>query len=79
MEKISSDFWTNSITRLSGSGDSPIQLRCITPSGEHMITVPMHDEIAPGTLHDILTRVAVRKGILKEELIIMLSRKRKGR
>jgi predicted RNA binding protein YcfA (HicA-like mRNA interferase family) len=58
---------------------SHVQLRCITPSGEHMITVPLHDEIAPGTLHDILTRVAVRKGILKEELIIMLSRKRKGR
>lgn len=58
---------------------SHVQLRCITPAGEHMITVPMHDEIAPGTLNDILTRVAVRKGILKEELIIMLSRKKKRR
>jgi predicted RNA binding protein YcfA (HicA-like mRNA interferase family) len=57
---------------------SHVQLRCITLSGEHMITVPVHDEIAPGTLNDILTRVAVHKGMLKEELVTMLARKRKG-
>jgi predicted RNA binding protein YcfA (HicA-like mRNA interferase family) len=51
---------------------SHAQLRCITPAGEHTITIPLHDEIAPGTLNDILSKVAIWKGISKDELIRML-------
>jgi predicted RNA binding protein YcfA (HicA-like mRNA interferase family) len=45
--------------------------RCRTPSGEHLITIPLHDEIAPGTLNDILSKVAIWKGLPKDELIQM--------
>ncbi len=51
---------------------SHAQLKCITPAGDHTITIPMHDEIAPGTLNDILSKVAIWKGISKDELIRML-------
>ncbi len=51
---------------------SHARLRCITPAGEHTITIPLHDEIAPGTLNDILSKVALWKGIAKEELVRML-------
>ena len=52
---------------------SHVQLKCITPAGEHTITIPLHSEIAPGTLNDILSKVAIWKGISKDELIRMLS------
>jgi predicted RNA binding protein YcfA (HicA-like mRNA interferase family) len=51
---------------------SHAQLKCTTPAGEHTITIPMHDEIAPGTLNDILTRVALWKGLSKDELVRMI-------
>jgi len=51
---------------------SHVRLQCTTPAGEHAITIPLHDEIAPGTLNDILSKVAVWKGIPKEDLIEML-------
>ena len=51
---------------------SHAQLKCTTPAGEHAITIPLHDEIASGTLNDILSKVAVWKGISKDELIRML-------
>jgi predicted RNA binding protein YcfA (HicA-like mRNA interferase family) len=51
---------------------SHVQLRCVTPAGEHTITIPLHDEIAPGTLNDILSKAALWKGISKDELIRML-------
>ena len=51
---------------------SHVQLKCITPAGEHTITIPIHDEIALGTLHDILSKVAIWKGLSKDELIRML-------
>jgi predicted RNA binding protein YcfA (HicA-like mRNA interferase family) len=51
---------------------SHAQLRCLTPAGDHTITIPLHDEIAPGTLNDILSKVAVWKGMSKDELIRML-------
>ena len=51
---------------------SHAQLKCSTPAGEHTITIPLHDEIAPGTLNDILSKVAVWYGMSKEELIQML-------
>lgn len=51
---------------------SHARLRCITPAGEHTITVPMHDEIAPGTLSDVLSKVSLWKGLPKDELIRLL-------
>ena len=51
---------------------SHVHLRCALPDGDHTITVPLHDEIAPGTLNDILTRVASRTWQKKDELIRML-------
>lgn len=51
---------------------SHAQLKCITPAGEHTITIPLHDEIAAGTLNDILSKVAIWKGLSKDELIRML-------
>ena len=44
----------------------------MTPAGEHLITIPLHEEIAPGTLNDILSKVAIWKGLSKDELIRML-------
>ena len=39
-----------------------------TPVGDHKITIPLHDEIAKGTLNDILSSVSLWNGIPKEEL-----------
>jgi len=52
---------------------SHVRLVCSTPTGDHAITIPLHDEIAKGTLNDILTRVSLWKGIPKDELIRLLS------
>jgi predicted RNA binding protein YcfA (HicA-like mRNA interferase family) len=54
---------------------SHVRMKCKTPSGEHAITIPVHDEIALGTLNDILNKVAVSKGIPKDDIIDMLIRK----
>jgi predicted RNA binding protein YcfA (HicA-like mRNA interferase family) len=51
---------------------SHAHLKCSTPAGEHTITIPMHSEIATGTLNDILSKVAIWKGISKDEMIRML-------
>ena len=51
---------------------SHVRLKCQTPPGEHAITIPMHEEIAPGTLNDILSKVALWKSIPKEDLIRLL-------
>ena len=51
---------------------SHMQLKKSREGEEHLITVPKHDEIAPGTLNDILSRVASWNGISKEKLIKML-------
>ena len=48
---------------------SHVRLRNITKLGEHNITVPMHDEIAKGTLNHILSRVSLLNSIPKDELI----------
>lgn len=57
---------------------SHVQLKCSTPSGEHTITVPLHDEIATGTLNDILSKVSVWKGIPRDDLIAILTGQKKG-
>jgi predicted RNA binding protein YcfA (HicA-like mRNA interferase family) len=51
---------------------SHIQLGKMTAAGEHRITVPLHDEIAKGTLNDIITKVSERNGITKEDLFDIL-------
>jgi predicted RNA binding protein YcfA (HicA-like mRNA interferase family) len=48
---------------------SHIQLRKVTDSGEHHITVPAHKTIAKGTLNDILSKVSLWNNISKEKLI----------
>ncbi|HUT82133.1 MAG TPA: type II toxin-antitoxin system HicA family toxin [Candidatus Bathyarchaeia archaeon] len=42
-------------------------------AGEHHLTIPLHKEIARGTLSDILTKVAIWNNLSKEKLIEMLS------
>jgi len=51
---------------------SHIQMGKKTDAGEHRITIPLHDEIAKGTLHDIVTKVAEWNCISREEIIEML-------
>jgi hypothetical protein len=43
-----------------------------TEAGEHKITVPLHDELAKGTLNDILADVSIWNGISKDAIIEML-------
>jgi hypothetical protein len=42
--------------------------------GEHNITVPLHNEIAKGTLNDILAKVSLWKGISRKNLREMLEK-----
>ena len=51
---------------------SHIKLTKETAAGTHSITVPAHDEIAKGTLNDILNKISIWNQISKDELIIML-------
>lgn len=48
---------------------SHVQMRLNSDNGEHMITVPLHDEVAFGTLNDILGKVSLWSGISKNKLI----------
>ncbi len=52
---------------------SHVQMAKSTGAGEHTITVPLHNEIARGTLNDILGKVSQWNAIPKEELLQMLS------
>ena len=58
-----------SVVRQKGSH---VRLFKSTPVGDHKITIPLHDEIAKGTLNDILSKVSLWNGIPKEELIRMI-------
>ena len=51
---------------------SHVRLRKVTPLGEHNITVPMHKELARGTLNDILAKVSLWNSIPKDKLIELL-------
>ena len=53
---------------------SHARFRKITNVGEHNITVPMHSEIAKGTLSDILSKVSLWNGISRENLIEQLKK-----
>jgi len=48
---------------------SHVRMKKITPLGEHAITIPAHDEMAKGTLNDILSKVSLWNNIKKEALI----------
>ncbi|MFQ6071382.1 MAG: type II toxin-antitoxin system HicA family toxin [Methanosarcinales archaeon] len=48
---------------------SHVRLRKVTNIGDHNITVPMHKEIAKGTLNDILASVSMWNNIPKDKLI----------
>lgn len=51
---------------------SLVRLKCTTPRRDDAITMPRHDEIAPGILNDILTKVTLWKSIAREDLIRMV-------
>jgi predicted RNA binding protein YcfA (HicA-like mRNA interferase family) len=51
---------------------SHVRLRKATDAGDHNITVPMHGELAKGTLNDILSDVSIWNGISKDVLITEL-------
>jgi predicted RNA binding protein YcfA (HicA-like mRNA interferase family) len=51
---------------------SHIRLRKPTASGDHNITILMHDELAKGTLIDILSQVSIWNGISEDDLIEMI-------
>ncbi|MGB5098989.1 MAG: type II toxin-antitoxin system HicA family toxin [Methanothrix sp.] len=51
---------------------SHIRLRKPTAAGDHNITVPMHDELAKGTLNDILSQISIWNGISEDDLIEMI-------
>ncbi len=53
---------------------SHVRLRKHTPSGDHNITIPLHDELAKGTFHDILSQVSIWNGISEDALIDMIKR-----
>jgi len=51
---------------------SHVRLRKLTAAGHHNITVPLHDELAKGTLNDILSQVSIWNGISEDSLIEMI-------
>ena len=53
---------------------SHVRLRKESEVGEPNITVPMHSEIAKGTLNDILSKVSIWNNIPKGKLIEMVKK-----
>ena len=51
---------------------SHIQMKRVSESGEHCLTVPAHKSIAKGTLNDILTQVSLSTGLPKQDLVSRL-------
>jgi predicted RNA binding protein YcfA (HicA-like mRNA interferase family) len=51
---------------------SHVRLRKLTAAGDHNITVPLHNELAKGTLKDILSQVSIWNGISEDALIEMI-------
>lgn len=48
---------------------SHVMLTKTTPAGEHHVSVPLHKEIAKGTLNDVLSSVSLWNGISKDDLL----------
>ena len=42
--------------------------------GRHTITIPLHKEIAKGTLHDILNKISLFNAISQEDLVRKLKK-----
>ncbi len=57
-------------TRQSGSH---VRLTRQSDEGEHHVTVPLHSPLRVGTLNAILSDIAARLGISKDEVIRRLS------
>jgi len=53
---------------------SHVQIRLRSEYEEHTITIPIHDEIAPGTLNDIIGKVSLRNGMSKQALIEIIKK-----
>ena len=51
---------------------SHVRLKKSTVAGDHNITIPLHDELAKGTLNDILSQVSIWNGISKDALIELI-------
>ena len=51
---------------------SHVRLKKPTVAGDHNITIPLHDELAKGTLNDILSQVSVWNGISKDALMELI-------
>ena len=51
---------------------SHVRLRKLTAAGDHNITVLLHDELAKGTLNDILSQVSIWNGISEDSLMEMI-------
>lgn len=51
---------------------SHVRLKKSTAAGDHNITIPLHDELAKGTLNDILSQVSIWNGISKDALIDLI-------
>ncbi|MDD2755982.1 MAG: type II toxin-antitoxin system HicA family toxin [Methanothrix sp.] len=51
---------------------SHVRLRKLTAAGDHNITVPLHDELAKGTLKDILSQISIWNGFSEDALIEMI-------
>jgi predicted RNA binding protein YcfA (HicA-like mRNA interferase family) len=67
-------FLTNLGYEVVRQKGSHVRLKSLTEMGEHNITAPLHDEIAKGTLNDILTKVSLWKGMSKKSLREMLEK-----
>lgn len=50
---------------------SHITLKKSTVTGEHVIVVPLHDELDKGTLNNIISRVSERNHMSKDLLLEM--------
>ena len=48
---------------------SHVRLKKNTATGEHAITVPLHNPVAKGTLNDIIGRVCLWNSIPRDELV----------
>lgn len=51
---------------------SHVRLRKPTAAGDHNITIPLQNELAKGTLNDILSDVSIWNGISEDALVEML-------
>jgi predicted RNA binding protein YcfA (HicA-like mRNA interferase family) len=51
---------------------SHVTMKKVTITGEHVIVIPLHDELDKGTLNGILSRVSDRNRLDKDILLELL-------